>query len=172
MATYSYEPSTVLDPVTGLPVYDSEGSVYARSDTMFTTPLVIRRADGTESTIVRVKNGASESFIIDDHGSVIWRDAAGISVVISADLPGIPPAGETGQVLAKRSTADFDVEWVDSATPTSAPVAPGDVPRTVMYAVGSGSVRPSLDPDVLVFWIADNPPQYALLGDVWLNAPS
>ncbi|NUS01887.1 MAG: collagen-like protein [Nonomuraea sp.] len=37
--------------------------------------------------------------------------------------PGVPAGGTTGQMLAKKTAADYDAQWVDA--PTGAPGAPG-----------------------------------------------
>lgn len=80
---------------------------------------------------------------------------------------GLPPAGSTGQLLAKASGADRDVAWVDAPTGGS-----GSGVQRVDYAVGSSAARPTSDTSIMVIWIADSPPVHAAIGDVWLNAPS
>ena len=47
--------------------------------------------------------------------SVTVQDQAPIVLSITGAI-GIPPGGTTGQILVKKSDADYDVEWIDFPT--------------------------------------------------------
>lgn len=63
--------------------------------------------------------------IVDGEATVVQTNAASV---------GIPPGGTTGQVLAKTSSTDYDVEW-------SAAVAPTDASYVVLGANGTLSAE-------------------------------
>lgn len=68
-------------------------------------------------------------------GKLKTKDSSGVIEELSTDLVGVPTGGATGEVLAKASATDGDVEWVDptggvkeyvallTQTGTNAPVA-------------------------------------------------
>jgi hypothetical protein len=73
---------------------------------------------------------------------------------------GVPAGGAVGQMLAKRSAADHDVQWVD---PASAP------PPRSLGAFRHGSVPGALRPSgyTTVMWVGSVPPANAQSGDLW-----
>jgi len=46
-------------------------------------------------------------------GKLKTKDSSGVVEELSTDLTGVPTGGATGEVLAKASATDGDVEWVD-----------------------------------------------------------
>lgn len=46
-------------------------------------------------------------------------DALEESMTTGISAKGVPKGGDAGQVLAKRTDADYSTEWVDAPTPTA-----------------------------------------------------
>lgn len=78
--------------------------------------------DGLE---ILLPDDAFEVVVQDELEVVIDED---VYEILTAAEPGIPGGGSAGQVLAKKSDAQFDVEWVTVATKITVgntpPVAP------------------------------------------------
>jgi len=80
---------------------------------------------------------ADEKILFNDatDGKLKTKDSSGVIEELSTDLVGVPTGGATGEVLAKASATDGDVEWIDptggvkeyvallTQTGTDAPVA-------------------------------------------------
>lgn len=115
MALFTYAPNAVLDPGTGEPVLLGIGKVYLPSDTGFTSPITVTLPSGVQTTEVKVNNGGSETFSIENTMAVIWVDNENPSLTSALQpiLPGVPAGGTTGQVLVKVTGTDYDVEWSD-----------------------------------------------------------
>lgn len=115
MALFTYAPNAVLDPSSGEPILLGTGKVYRVDDTGFGSPLTVTLPSGVQTTEVRVANGASETFTIEDVMAVIWADNENPSLMSALQpvLPGVPPGGEAGQVLVKLTPGDYDVTWSD-----------------------------------------------------------
>lgn len=173
MATYTYAPNAVLHPDTGEPVTFSSGKVYGINDTDMASAIEVVNALGMSTSEILVRNGASETFLVDDVIAVLWVDDNDPTCIVALQpvLPGLPGGGIAGQVLSKVTSEDYDVSWVNPGVPTEGSGGPLAAGR-VDYAIGSSAARPTDDVNILVMWIADAPPVNALQGDIWLNAPS
>lgn len=166
MALFTYAPNAVLDPVTGEPILLGNGKVYLPNDAGFTSPLITTKPSGATTTEVQVRNGASESFMLDDVMACIWVDDENPSLTSALQpiLPGVPAGGSMGQVLGKTTNSDYDLEWVDG--PAGGGGGPGSM--IVVNQSGTSYTRPSSDPNIVyVFTGTADPGSVALENDRW-----
>ena len=71
---YIYAPLPAIDPLTGLPVRNAEGQVYAVDDETFSTPLAITDLNGLAMSSVKVgSQGVTEAFRVEDRPEVLWK---------------------------------------------------------------------------------------------------
>lgn len=178
MAAFIFRAQPALDQDGNL-VKVGFGSVYAIGDTAYVNPLTVTKPGDVTGTQINVSQiGLTESFTIEGHAEVWWKSGAivvhlasfsGALEAIEASrlaaesaaaaanaAPGILPAGGTaGQVLAKASNADRDVQWVDQAEGGGSTT--GGSVQWVRWTSGTAPTRPTADPAVLVMWIGPLP---------------
>lgn len=112
--TYTYESKSVKSQDGSGFVVEGEGQIFAPSDTTFASPLTSYDLSGLPQETISIVAGGTEEFHLDDYGVVIWRESAGATTgVIQAAGVLVPPGGTTGQVLAKVTATDHDVNWID-----------------------------------------------------------
>lgn len=127
--------------------------------------------------------------VTDENSLYLWRSGPGWT--LAADLQGtpgpdgqgLPTGGTTGQVPAKSSDTDYDVEWVDplkvgtgdtdamAGNKTAADlggVAKASGITTVRHGTTAATARPA-GADV-VWWIGTVEPTNAVAHDVWDDA--
>jgi hypothetical protein len=100
---FVYEASVALDPSQGgVLVRSATGSIYAISDTTFSTPLTARGAAGdVKTTIVSSSQGVIESFIVEDQPEVIW--VSGPYAITLSSITGIKAAADASAAASAAS---------------------------------------------------------------------
>lgn len=68
--------------------------------------MIVSTVDDPDNAKVYIKGNQFYAFVVDMSGAAGIQGHAG---------PGVPRGGNAGQVLVKRSNADYDAEWVDLA---------------------------------------------------------
>lgn len=101
------------DAVTGVLAQGLVGSVYAVTDTGFTTPLDIFDSGGSAfagNQLVSGPNGVLPEFSCPGYLVVRWKSGEYTMDIPCVDQ--VPAGGATGQLLAKLSAGDYDLGWV------------------------------------------------------------
>lgn len=113
MATYTYRPQPAVG-ADGTLSTDGVGSVYAVTDTGFTTPLTVIASGEVPTTVLQVSPlGLLPGFRIDGHPELIW--ASGEAVVHIASLTGILEAVESAAADAATSASAATSAAADAA---------------------------------------------------------
>lgn len=116
MTTYPFPSQIALD-VNGDLVTAGSGSIYAYTDTGFTTPLALTdESGGAKSTVAVSSLGATEYFATTDEG-VVWWKSGSLPAVLLVSFQGYADAAAASQVAAEAAqTAAEGAESVVLAT--------------------------------------------------------
>lgn len=109
--------SRVVVDSEGVPLQNAVGQVFAISDTENTSPLDIYDAGGSSFSLDELKSngdGVTPEFNTPGQPHVKWVSGPYTVDMLSWDT--IPDGGGTGQVLAKNSDDDYDLEWVNQGS--------------------------------------------------------
>lgn len=143
MVDFIFRPQAAIDE-DGTLVTGAAGSVYAITDTSFTTPLVVRDLAGLTFSTIEVSGIGQTRTFITDRPELWWKSGQFVCHLFSvtsmlentaasaaaaataataaqaaasiAELRALPGGGAAGQVLTKSSGADGDIGWASPAT--------------------------------------------------------
>ena len=174
--------------VNGLPVVNLRGRIYDIDDTEGGTPLPVTDVGGVPMALVEVTElGVSQAFVVEDRTQVRWISEDGQVHVIFESLEGMEAKAASAVATAESALQQMSQFMSRVGVPggvaalnpegnvvdADANVVGNDTrrPGSVVFAVGSTTVRPTGSRDVMVLWITEGPePINAVPGiDVWIN---